>query len=117
MTFEQFKEAVEVLPEPAAQHLRNTYVQAFVDENTEFYRNNILRLEDFSDGKCYTGYLWCTLKAYERLDFAEWAVRINQKEDVYVFWDIHSKDRILIPGYWRFPKNAVLLLPASVLIE
>ena len=27
-------------------------------------------------------------------------------------WDIHSCDRIFIPDYWKFPKNAVLFADA-----
>lgn len=27
---------------------------------------------------------------------------------VFVFWDNHSCDRILIPDYWKFPKESCL---------
>jgi hypothetical protein len=38
---------------------------------------------------------------------------------VYAMWDIHSRERILIPNYWKYPKAAILrgmgsdLLPAA----
>ena len=33
--------------------------------------------------------------------------------EIYVMWDIHSKDYIWIPDYWKYPKNAVLQMEPS----
>lgn len=62
----------------------------------------------FSDGLCYTGYLWdCLLNPY--VIPKNGADKIMQgKRDVFIMWDIHSCDMIFIPDYWKFPKTRVL---------
>lgn len=34
-----------------------------------------------------------------------------------MFWDIHSKDRIFIPNYWKYPKEAFLKMKVEEFLE
>lgn len=36
---------------------------------------------------------------------------------VFVFWDIHSCERILIEDYWKFDKDSVIEIDFNVLLE
>ena len=37
--------------------------------------------------------------------------------EVYVFWDIHSCERIFIEDYWKFDKEVVLKMDLKTLIK
>ena len=41
----------------------------------------------------------------------------NTINEVFVFWDIHMKERILIENYWNFGKETVLKLYYKELLE
>ena len=66
-------------------------------------------MRQFSDGLRYTGYLWDCMLDREPVSCH---YLISQLQALtgpfYVFWDIHSCDRIFIPNYWKYPIDAVL---------
>ena len=109
MNFEEFKNRVKMLEPVIAKEYRKKYINTFIDTNCEYY-NKISQLKLFSDGWCYTGYLWDCLKTPQQINWAKIMSYQKYLKDVLVFWDIHSCDRILIDDYWRFPKNACLEL-------
>ena len=88
--------------------LRCEYIKNFVNTSSLYYKKNIEQKILFSDGLCYTGYLWdCLLKPtviseYKAEQF------LQEKQRIFIMWDIHSCDRILIPDYWKFPKTRIL---------
>ena len=89
--------------------LREIFIESFVDTSSKYYQPYILDLHSFSDGLCYTGFLWDCMTNFQVvsqnfiLDFLE-----RRTTDIYVLWDIHSRDRIFIENYWKYPKRAVL---------
>lgn len=92
--------------------LRCEYIKNFVNTSSLYYRKNIEQKTLFSDGLCYTGYLWdCLLKPtviseYKAEQF------LQEKRRIFIMWDIHSCERILIPNYWKFPKTNVICTDA-----
>lgn len=42
---------------------RNKFVETFVDCKSAYYQERIQVLQKFTDGDCYTGYLWDCLKS------------------------------------------------------
>ena len=38
---------------------------------------------------------------------------LNARRQSTAFWDIHSKDRVLIPNYWKYPKESVLKMTSQ----
>lgn len=101
---------VTILTGLIADEIRASYVQAFINLDSEYYINNIKKLNSFSDGLCYTGYLWDCFKFFQIKAESFCKTFLDSKRNLYVLWDIHSKDRIFIKDYWKFPKSAVLLL-------
>ena len=97
-----------VLDSTKSDVLRCGYVKSFINTESSYYINNIKHKTMFSDGLCYTGYLWdCLLKPCiisehdaDRL--------LEKKQNIFIMWDIHSCDRIFIPDYWKFPKTRIL---------
>ena len=71
--------------------------------------DRIAHMRQFSDGLRYTGYLWDCMLDREPVSCH---YLISQLQALtgpfYVFWDIHSCDRIFIPNYWKYPIDAVL---------
>jgi hypothetical protein len=63
----------------------------------------------------YTGYLWDFLRNRDPISEEEVWKRVEPVEQVYIMWDINSSDRIQIPNYWRFPKDAVIQSSPSIL--
>ena len=54
-------------------------------------------------------------KPYAIVSLRDAVGRIQRQGEVVVFWDIHSKERIFVPDYWKFPKDAVLQLSGKLL--
>ena len=88
--------------------LRFEYIKKFVNTDSTYYKENIERKRIFSDGLCYTGYLWdCLLNPSVVLEY-EADQLLQEKRGIFIMWDIHSCERIFIPDYWKFPKTKVL---------
>lgn len=93
-----------------ADELRRRFTEAFVNTASGYYKTAIREERLCSDGMCYLGYLWDCMKAPERVTEKRVTDTLSGMEKVYAMWDINSKDRILIPDYWKYPKRAVLEL-------
>ena len=118
MTLLEFTSAVTIISAEDAYGIRQRYIQTFIDTDTTFYKTSIERLEQFRDGLCYTGYLWdCLRKPYTVISVADAIARIQQRRQVFALWDIHSAERILVPDYWKFPKDTVLQVKSNTLTE
>lgn len=92
-----------------AKVIRNIFISTFVDTESDYYKNRIKHMVQFSDGMRYTGYLWDCLVKSERISYANLIHHLEERK-IYAFWDIHSADRIWIPNYWKYPIDAVLLI-------
>lgn len=100
-----------------AEDLRKKYIEYFIDTNLEYYSERIKRKKMCSDGMCYTGYLWDCLKNKFLMSEKECFRYIENTKKIYVFWDIHSQDRIFIPNYWKYPKDAIVEMQCKELLE
>lgn len=99
---------MNVLDNLKSDELRAEYILNFVDTAKDYFVELIEQKTEFSDGLCYTGYLWDCLKNSQVISYID-TIRILQgKKNLYIMWDIHSCERILIPNYWKYPKESVL---------
>lgn len=114
---DEFRSRASVLRGGEAGRLRARYIERFVDTSTETYRQNIEGKGWQGDDVHYTSYLWDTLKHAAVITQRELLADLSHRGPVYVFWDLHSDRKILIPNYWKFPKDAVLRVPSSDLID
>ena len=99
---------MRILEKNEAIQIREKCIEKFVAYNSDYYKEYIKKTRLFSDGECYTGYLWDCMKEKEIIlekDAEDCFLKISQ---FYVLWDIHTKDRIFIPNYWKYPKASVL---------
>lgn len=117
MDFETFKLNLSILDKDRALFLREKYIERFINIKSETYINNIKDKIRFSDGYCYTGYLWDCLKKPIIIDDNYLKSIVKSIGDVYVFWDIHSCEQIFIEDYWKFDKDDLLELDYQKLIE
>jgi len=99
---------MKILTGNTADNIRKKYILHFVDTEGDYYTKLIQKLDMCSDGMCYTGYLWDCFKNKFLMPEQDCIQYLANADSIYVFWDIHSKDRILIPNYWKYPKDAVL---------
>ncbi len=101
-----------ILDSAKSDALRGGYIEKFINTSSNYYKKNIENKTIFSDGECYTGYLWdCLLDKSVILEYE--ADKILQgRRNVFIMWDIHSCDRIFIPNYWKYPKSSVLCADA-----
>ena len=100
-----------------SDYLRELYILSFVNTNVNGYVENIQKRYESSDGQYYCGYLWDYLKQKQRISLEKCLSFLSEKKNVYVLWDIHSKDRILIPDYWKYPKESVVQIFEGVTLE
>lgn len=105
---------MEVILGQKARAIRTCYINTFINQNQPFYVKNIATLKKYTDGECYIGYLWDYLKQASTCTIEE-ALQIIYacKTSMYVMWDIHSAENILIDDYWKYPKDAVLTVNAD----
>ena len=97
-----------VLDATKSDALRCEYIKAFVNTASPYYEENIERKTMYSDGVCYTGYLWDCLLNPSIISEHEAQQLLKDKRCIFIMWDIHSCERILIPNYWKFPKTRIL---------
>ena len=117
MKFDEFKASVTLLDKEQRNFLRNKYIMTFIDVNSEWYHEWIEKRKRYCDGDCYLGYLWDCLKAKDLIDKAYIEHLHGQLGQVFVFWDIHSCERIFIKDYWKFDKDAMLFVDFDVLLQ
>ena len=105
--------AVRIIEGEEADYLRTEYLTTFIDKESEHYRQYIGTRTQFEDGEAYTGYLWDCFKTKRLIAEATAKKHMERSGQILIMWDIHSKERIFIPHYWKFPKSALLELPAK----
>ena len=88
--------------------LRYDYTKKFVNTASAYYQENIERKTMFSDGLCYTGYLWDCLINPNVISEYEADQLLQEKTKIFIMWDIHSCERIFTSNYWKFSKAKVL---------
>lgn len=116
MKFNDFVSSIQILDKQRGNELRKQYIDCFIDNNQKSYHEQIERKHKFVDGYCYLGYLWDYLIDREIVS-EEYIESISKKlGQVYVFWDIHSSERIFIKDYWRFDKDAMIKLDFDMLL-
>jgi hypothetical protein len=86
---------------------RQAYLDAFVDTACDHYQRYIATTRTFSDGVCYTGYLWDCLRSPSRITVQRFRTEVALRQSVMVMADHHSRDRILGPPLWPFPPYSV----------
>ena len=97
--------------------LRDAYCSSFANTKSDGYKKNIATYHNYSDDYCYNGYIWEHL-ANPMLAEERSLMKIIQKlKKIYVLWDIHSCERILVEDYWKFEKETILLLDGDMLIK
>lgn len=102
---------MNILSRGEAADIRQLFIDTFVDTTCNYFQNYILQMKSFSDGLRYTGYLWDCMIRRERVSYYFMQSPLEMHSgNFYVFWDIHSRDRILIKNYWKYPIDAVLCL-------
>lgn len=117
MSLNKFKNNLAILPQEAAQSLRSEYIKSFMDTQKQYYNKYIDTVNEYSDGACYTGYLWDCLKNAIVIDLQYIESISNNLNSVYVLWDIHTKERIFIEDYWKFGKDSILKLKFAELMK
>lgn len=110
MNFKEFNSLIKIINGDKAQDMRNEYIKYFINKNSDIYTNNICKKKKYSDGLYYSGYLWESLLS---------ATVINEKillgqmslikNELLLLWDLHSKEKIEVKDYWRFPREVILL--------
>ena len=101
---------MQILTDFLADDIRKNYCEAFLLEESEYYKKNIFAKKQYSDGLCYEGYLWDCYANFSVKPISFCEDFLETKSDLYVLWDIHSSEKIFIPNYWKYPKSSVLVL-------
>ena len=97
-----------VLEKLKSDELRQLYIKKFVNTDLSYYIDKIEKKTEFSDGLCYVGYLWDCIRNPKVITETETQQILKDKKNIFIMWDIHSCDRILIPNYWKYPKSSIL---------
>ena len=77
--------------------MRKAFIQRFVDTASDHYQKHIAALVQYSDGFYYDGYLWDCLRDNKEWEnecrMEEAAAFLSGKKNVFVMWDLFSKER------------------------
>lgn len=117
MDFKTFNTKLTILNKTERSKLRDRYIKKFINVNHELYQEQIQSKKNCLDGYCYGGYLWDYIKDPVIIDKDYIEAVAKNIDKVYVFWDIHSHERIFIKNYWKFDKDAILQLSLKTLLE
>lgn len=117
MMLDELKEKIEYLPIDMALTIRNKYINKFINTKSDHYKKFISTVNEYSDGICYTGYLWDCLINPSIIRFDEVSTYRRLLKQVMIFWDIHSKEKIWVDDYWKFGKDSILQLDYGDLLD
>ena len=117
MDFKTFQSNLKILDKQTGNTIRSKYINEFVNTKYEQYHQQIQLKHKFRDGYCYVGYLWDYIKNPIIIDKKYFEALVDKLNRVFVFWDIHSCERILIEDYWKFDKDSVIEIDFNVLLE
>ena len=118
MNFKEFSQRIKVLQTLEADQIRAKYISLFVDQVSEWYEEQIAIKVLSGDGWYYRGYMWECLKQGTPAKEEQILGQLKgMDESVFVLWDISSRRNLSPKDYWKFPRDAVLYLWASDLLE
>jgi hypothetical protein len=100
-----------------ATRIRDRFINEFVDVDAEWYKTHIATLKRYHDGDFYSGYLWEVVSDYTRISEDQAAALALDLGASYALWDLHSAEKIVVPEYWKFPRESVLQGKASDIYE
>jgi len=116
ITFDQFSNRIRILRGGEGQNLRRRYLAVFVDQASEYFKVRIAP-ESYDDaGVFYEGYLWDTLKSPEVIDWQQFEAGLRACNPVFVMWDLHSPDRILIDNYFKFGRDVIIAADSETIL-
>ena len=116
MDVTEFKKRCSVLERSQADALRSCFIEKFVDTKSTHYKETIECPREFKDGLLYTGYLWDCARKFDLISIGEFKSEVQNIDQIFVMWDLHSCERILIENYWIYEKCDVLTLTGKTLI-
>lgn len=101
-----------------ANIIREIYEEAFINKNSDYYQANITPKKTVGDDiSSYDGYLWdCFKKPIVVTENTALAIA-SSHITIYVMCDLHSNDKILIQDYWKYPKDAVIVVNQDELCD
>ncbi|WP_311650946.1 hypothetical protein, partial [Selenomonas artemidis] len=108
MELENFKKEMQILEDRKAEAYRKLYINKYINTDSKYYIERIENLRLFSDGLCYIGYLWESLKSPIFIHEEQIEQYRSKLKQVLIFWDNSSKDRIYIKDYWKFGKKTMV---------
>ncbi len=116
MDLDELKRKSVIHDKKSADEIRKRYIETFVNTEKSSYHDQIEKLQKFTDGYCYVGYLWDFLREPEMVEESLIYSYRDKMKSIYVFWDIHSSEKIWIKDYWKFDKDAVLWMSMDTLL-
>jgi hypothetical protein len=105
---ELLSRGVRVLSGEDALRVRSQFISEYVDVELEWYKERIAKLKHYNDGVFYSGYLWEAISNYTGISEENAATMSKTLGASYALWDLHSAAKIMVPNYWKFPRDAVL---------
>ena len=117
MELENFKKEMRILGDRKAEAYRKLYINKYINTDSKYYIERIENLSLFSDGLCYTGYLWESLKSPIFIHEEQIEQYRSKLKQVLIFWDNNSKDRIYIKDYWKFGKKTMVRVDYNLFLD
>ena len=112
-----FAKNIVIISGEKQEKIRSMYCSSFVKTESDGYKRNIEIKHNYSDGYCYNGYIWDYLINPVISDEHSLAETIKTLKNIYVFWDIHSCEKIWLEDYWKFGKENILFLDGETLMQ
>ena len=117
MELENFKKEMQILEDRKAEAYRKLYINKYINTDSKYYIERIENLRLFSDGLCYIGYLWESLKSPIFIHEEQIEQYRSKLKQVLIFWDNSSKDRIYIKDYWKFGKKTMVRVDYNLFLD
>ncbi len=105
-----------ILGQEYANKLRSDFIDKFTDKALPFYKKT-LRLHNYYDGMCYNGYIWEVMKPTCIVNRNTALTLLEQKNSVYVMWDIRTMKNVGQRFHYKVPKDMVIKIEGNILAE
>ncbi len=107
----------DILSPNDSSFLRQSYFEAFINTDSDHYKQYVNTTHQFTDGFHYEGYLWDCLIKRDRISFQRLCLEVVQHKEVLVMADDHSRDLVINAPLWPYPPYSVVLFESQTFID
>ena len=111
------QQSPKILNPKDSSYWRDAYLNAFVDVSSAYYQNNIAKLQQYSDGRHYFGYVWDCFREPQAITYERLRNEVMQFTEIFVMADDHSRQKVMGAPLWPYPPYSVVNFKPQIFLN